>query len=278
MKNLIYQFWDSRPNNRINLPMVVATRKNIKAYANRIGAKYLFEENPKLLVNHKLGLYFSALNPVFREDFHEYDNVLFLDADIFAVEGLEENIFEGFNAEIGMCTEHLQHKLRVKTKVGLLNGQQEVLFGKSVENRWNITLPRNKDGLLKVYNGGVVLYSNKGMKKAKEKYIPIKEFIDFIYSVKGLLEFYAADQNYIQVAMQYSKMDYIEMDNNWNNVITYHERDEKRVIDAKNENTKFVHIQFRGAYHLSEKEIWKITNLPVKEWGMGKKNVINEVR
>ena len=278
MKNLIYQFWDSRPENRTSLPMVVATRKNIKAYADRIGAEYLFEENPDLLINHKLGKYFSALNPIFREEFHEYDNVLFLDADIFAVEDLEESIFEGFDAELGMCTEPLQPKLRANTKVGMLNGQQEELFGRSVENKWNITLPRNEEGLLKVFNGGVVLYSNDGMRKAKETFMPIKEYMDFIYSVKGLLEFYAADQNYIQVAMHHSKMNYIEMSGDWNNLITYHERNHTRVIDDKNENTKFVHIQFRGAYSLSEEQIWKITNLPAEEWGMGCKNVVNDIR
>ena len=278
MKNLIYQFWDSEHYNSEMMSGVKASRKNIKQYADRIGADHLFEENPPFLHNKKLALYYGSFNPIFREEFHEYDNVLFLDADIHAVEGLEESIFDGFNSDIGLCVEPLQPKLRNETKVGKINRHQDELWAKHVEQRWNITLPRTKEGLLKVYNSGMMLYSNKGMVKAREKFIPFAEYIDYVLSIKGLLEFYAADQNYIHTTMLASNMDYVEMDKGWNTFVTYHERDAQRVVYDQDENTKFVHIQFRGANHFSEEEIWKVVNLPVEEWGMNKKNVINEVR
>ena len=278
MKNLIYQFWDNNGDTRNNLPGVLASRKNIKQYADRIGADHLFEENPPLLHKKQFALYYGAFNPIFREEFHEYDNVLFLDADIHAVDGLEESIFEGFDADIGICTEPLQPKLRANTKVGKVNKHQDELWARNVESKWNIKLPRTPEGLLKVYNSGMILYSNKGMLNAKENFMPFEEYISFVLSIKGLLPFYAADQNYIHTTLQVSKTNYVEMDKGWNTFVTYHERDGERVIYDQDENTKLVHIQFRGANHFSEEETWKVVNLPVEEWGMGKKNVINEVR
>ena len=278
MKNLIYQFWDNNGNTRNNLPGVNASRKNIKQYADRIGAEHLFEENPPLLHNKQFALYHGAFNPIFREEFHEYDNVLFLDADIHTVEDLEENIFEGFNSDIGLCTEPLQPKLRAETKVGMVNRHQNELWAKHVEKEYNMTIPRNKNGLLEIYNGGVVLYSNKGLVNAKKNFPPLEHYVDFVLSIKGCLPFFAADQDFLQVAIHATNTDFVKLDKGWNTFVTYHERDATRVIYDQDENTKFVHVQFRGANHLSEEELWKIVNLPVEKWGMGKKNVINEIR
>ena len=278
MKNLIYQFWDNRPGNEKMLSGVQASRKSIKKYADQIGADHLFEENPDLLHNLDFSKYYGTFNPIFREEFHEYDNVLFLDADIHAVDGLEESIFENFTADIGICTEPLQPKLRANTKVGQINRQQDELWATHVERKWDIVLPRTEEGLLKVYNSGVVLYSNKGMLNAKQNFLQFGEYITYIKSIKGLLPFYAADQNYIHTTLFTSNIDFVELDKGWNTFVTYHERDAQRVIYDKDENTKLVHIQFRGANHFSEDEVWKVVNLPVEEWGMNKKNVINEIR
>lgn len=280
MKNLIYQFWDNGPDGkRTNLPGVKTSWKNIKQYADRIGAVHIVEENPPPLHNLKNALYYGAFNPVVREEFHEYDNVLFLDSDIHPVEGLKENIFEGFDADIGLCTEPLQPRLRAETKVGKVNRQQTELWANSVEQKWNITLPRTKEGFLKVHNGGVVLYSNKGMVKAKRDFIPFEEYVNHVMSIKGLQPYFTADQEYLQVTLFASKMDFVELDNGWNTLATFHERDPKRIIFDRNENTKFVHpMGIIGVHHYSEEQLWKLTNLPVEEWGQDCKNVIGEIK
>ena len=33
-----------------------------------------------------------------------------------------------------------------------------------------------------------------------------------------------------------------------------------------------------GAHRWSEDQLWKIANLPVEEWGLDKKNVIDEIK
>lgn len=280
MKNLIYQYWDNtNPNGRVNLSGVNASKKSIKTYADRIGADHLFEDNPPYLHNRKFALYYGSLNPIMRDEFLEYDNVLFLDADVHAVDGLEESVFDGFDADVGICTEPLQPKLRATTKVGKINRQQDELWARNVEQKWNMTLPRTEDGFLKVYNSGVVMYSNEGMITARKEFLPFTEYIDYVLSINGLLQFYAADQNYIHTTLFASKTNFVELDNNWNTLITLHERNDKRVIFDRTPDTKFVHPMGLPAIHrYTEEQLWKVTNLPVEEWGVGKRNVVDDIR
>ena len=287
MKNLIYQYWDdSNPdcsgNNapgRVNLPGVNASKKSIKTYADRIGADHLFEYNPPYLHDRRFAVYYGAFNPIWRDEFLEYDNVLFLDADIHAVDGLDESIFDGFDADIGLCTEPLQPKLRAATKVGMVNRHQNELWAGSCEERWGMTIPRTDDGLLEVYNGGVVLYSNEGMRNARKDFMPFEEYVDHVLSIKGCLPYFAADQEYLQVALHAARTNFVRLDNSWNVLVTLHERDDKRVIFDRTPDTKFVHpMGLVGVHHYSEEQLWKLTNLPVEEWGVGKRNVVDDVR
>lgn len=281
MKNLIYQFWNTQHQHGIrkNLPGVKASWKSIKTYADRIGAVHLAEENPPLLHNLPAALYYGAFNPIFREEFHEYDNVLFVDSDVFAVDGLEENIFEGFDADIGVCFASLLPKLRANTKVGKINKQQEELWTKSVEEKWNIKIPRTKEGYPKVCNSGVVLYSNAGMKTAKDTFLPFKEYINYMLSIKELGEFYIGDENYLFVTLLTSKINFVELDNSWNTLMLYHDRDHTRVIFDRTKDTKFVHTMgIVGAHHYNEELLWKMTNLPVEKWGVGKRNVTKQIK
>jgi len=77
VRNLIYQYWDGDLR-----PGCHTGSANLKAYAERIGAEYLFEHNPKFVTN--LGTYsphYGAFKPIYDQKFHAYDNVLF--ADLF---------------------------------------------------------------------------------------------------------------------------------------------------------------------------------------------------
>ena len=281
MKNLIYQFWDTMGEARTAMPGVKSSWKSIKQYADRIGAKHLVEENPPHLHGSQFALYYGSFNPIFREEFHEYDNVLFLDSDLYAVEGLEESIFDGFDADIGICTEPLQPMLRATTKIGRINKQQDELWAKHAEKKWGIKLPRT-DGLLKVYNSGVVLYSNKGMLNAKRDFIPFKEYINYIVSIRGLINFFAADQNYIHTTLFASNTNFVELDNGWNTLVTFHERNTKHILYDRTENTKLVHIQLRKGelehHNLTEQQSWMITNLPVEEWEADCINVNEQIK
>lgn len=265
VKNLIYQYWDGN-----TVPGIWASVENISQYAKRMGAEHLFEENPKFVTN--LGSYsphYGSFKPIYDETFHQYDNVLFLDADIFAVEGLEENIFEDFNHDIGICTEPLQPKLR-KQKVGKITDVTDERWATAVRNKWNVEMPREENGLLKVYNSGVVLYSNAGLLAAKEKFVPFKEYVNLINSRPAIQTFYTADQNYIHAMLEVAHMDWVELDNGWNSLVHWkrNKQGTKELHDPRTETTKFVHIQAAGVSNQDAETHWKIVNRPKTEWDL----------
>ena len=265
MRNLIYQYWDGN-----SFPGVVAGTQAMKKYADRIGVEYLFEHNPRFVTN--LGNYsphYGSFKPIYTDSFHEYDNVLFADTDVFPVDGLEENIFENFIAEMGICTEPFQPKYRSEISGSICSAADEKWAAK-IKKRWNVNMPRTPEGLLKVYNSGVVLYSNKGLQAAKERFVP---FLDYVNLVKsgGLSTFYTADQNYVHAMLMVAEMDYVELNNGWNSYVHYlgdRSMKVRPVNDMRTEDTKFVHIQVSNADHFNAETLWRVANLPVSEWNI----------
>jgi len=263
VKNLIYQYWDGEL-----FSGVVAGSAEMRKYAERIGAEYLFEHNPKFVKN--LGHYsphYGSFKPIYTNTFHQYDNVLFTDTDVFPVDGLTESIFEGFNNDIGICTEPFQPKFRAKLS-GQISGAMDEKWAAMIKKQWGVNMPRTEEGLLKVYNSGVVLYSNKGLKKAKENFVEFKKYVDLIRP-NGISTFYTADQNYLHAMLKVAKMDYIEMDNGWNSYVHYIGSGNPRPVnDMRTDTTKFVHIQLSSADHFDANTLNRITNLPVNEWNI----------
>jgi len=205
--NLIYQYWDGDLR-----PGCHAGVANMGAYAERIGAEYLFEHNPRFVTN--LGGYsphYGAFKPIYDESFHKYDNVLFADTDVFAVDGLTESIFDGFDSDIGICTEPDQPVLRLKT-AGRITSACDEVWASLVKSRWGATVPRTEDGLVKVYNSGVVLYSNAGLLNAADRFMPFDEYVSAI-NATGLPAFYTCDQPYLHLMLD--RMDWVEMDGGW---------------------------------------------------------------
>lgn len=268
MKNLIYQFWDGKLTDACK-----ASVENLKKYAERIGAEHIFEHNPRFVTN--LGHYsphYGAFKPAYTEKYHEYDNIMFADTDIFALDKITDNIFEEFqqsDTEIGLCTEPLQPILRSQIKSNITNVVYEENWAAAIKNKWNVDLPRTEENFLKVYNSGVVLYSNNGLKTVCDKFKPFLEYIDLVRRAK-LSTFYQGDQNYLHAMLFVCNVNYVEMDNEWNRFITYAgtTKPKTNVCDPRTKDTKFVHIQMRGADHYDAEQLWKITNLPVNQWGL----------
>lgn len=241
----------------------------MRSYADRIGAEYLFEHNPMFVTN--LGSYsphYGSFKPIYDESFHKYDNVLFADTDVFAVYGLTEDIFEGFDSDMGICTEPFQPNQRAKIP-GAISGANDEKWASVIKSRWNVEMPRTSEGLLKVYNSGVVMYSNKGLLAARERFVPFLEYVNLIKS-NWISNFYTADQNYVHAMLTVANMDYVELDPGWNSFIhPYHVDASKTVIninDSRTETTKFVHIQLRSADHWDAATQERITNLAQSEW------------
>ena len=263
MKNLIYQYWDGNIT-----PGCKAGVAAMKLYANSIGAEYLFEHNPRFVTN--LGHYsphYGSFKPIYDESFHVYDNVLFVDTDVFPVNKLTENIFTNFNVDVGICTEPFQPTHRANIS-GSICGAMDEKWAAMVKTKWNVDMPRTPEGLLKVYNSGVVMYSNRGLKKAKENFVQFHKYVQAVKS-NGISTFYTADQNYLHAMLQVANIEYVELDAGWNSYVHYlgdGSMKVRPVNDMRTPYTKFVHIQLRCADNYDADKLNRITNLPEAEW------------
>lgn len=269
MKTAIYQYWDGKVR-----PSVHAGVKNMKAYAESVGADYLFEDNPNWLRSVKrmdFGSYsphYGCFKPLFDPHWDDYDKILFVDTDVFAVDGLRENIFDAFKGEIGICDEPFQPKQRTIT-LGRITSQSDNLWAKTVKDAYGVEVPRTADGLVRVYNTGMVLYSKEGRLKAQREFEPFDRYVKLIRSV-GLDSFYTADQPYLHAMMFAKKFKVHEMHNGWNSYVhgtkDIHQP-KRRIVDWRTSGTKFVHCQFPGADDMSEEQLLRVVNLPRKDWG-----------
>jgi len=265
VKNLIYQVYSGTLSEECRV-----SSRLMKQYANRIGAEYWLHIDPNI-ASKKVdsnGPYWEWLNPVIDDKFLEYDNVLVVDLDIFPVEGLKENIFEQEIGDIGICTEPFQGKYRsTVTVAGHINGQNDEKWARVIKEKWGVSLPRDSDGYLKVFNAGMVVFSNEGMKKAR-KWTSFQEYINLIRN-KGFGRFYWVDQNYIHAMMCVNKdINYIEMDNGWNSQIHYVRGPmalTTPINDERTLNTKFVHVQMT-AMRWNEKTLHQVVNKPQSQW------------
>jgi hypothetical protein len=129
MKNLIYQYWLG------NRPIGVnAGIDNMKSYAEQVGADYIFQTtNPRWAVDYcDIPEYYNAFEPIYNQTvFDQYDKILFVDTDVFAVDGLEENIFDQEIADIGICREKHKEITRGKGE-GNINAKTDKLLLKPI--------------------------------------------------------------------------------------------------------------------------------------------------
>ena len=265
MQTLIYQCWTG--------PMrsgVVASRENISAYAQRIGAEYRYDLNPNIAGKVcDVPMYFEWLNPLLDDAFLKYDRVLALDLDVFAVDGLEENPFDVPIADVGICTEPYQPEYRCRFPAkspSTICRTNDERWAEVVDRRLDVKLPRIC-GLLKVYNAGVVMFSAEGLLKARKLFMPFQDYITAMRK-EGMGRFYTVDQNYFH-AMMVKYLDYSELDPGWNSYVHFvgdNTISPRPVHDSRNEQTKLVHIQLRAADDFDAAKLWRITNRPQNEW------------
>lgn len=272
MKTLIYQYWYGDKMEK----QAEHGRNAMKEYAKRIGADYRFDRDPTFFNDIcEQPVSFSCLMPVFNKEFHEYDAVLSVDLDIFPVEGLTENIFNVDFGEMGMCQE--AHMPAFKRKYGGSSRQRgydaHVAWSKRMKDLYGKDMPKNDDGLYKIYNSGMVLYSNEGMKKAKEQFKSIQEFIDN-FRPHFAPKLFWRDQAYIHAMFAIVDIDCRDVDVGWNSQVHYMPNtvpkinDRRQVVDCRTKDTKFVHLQLSGSGEWGYDKIKRVVNLPVEEWNI----------
>lgn len=265
--NLIYQCWTGPLRSG-----VLASMANIKAYAETVGACYRFDHNPGIAGKVcDIPAYFEWLNPMLDDRFLEYDNVAVLDMDVFAVDGLNDSIFDCNVEEIGICTEEFQPTYRASLSHGIC-GKNDEKWAAVLKELWGIELPRTPQGLLKVYNAGVVVFSAKGLLKAKRTFLPFQTYISEMRRHK-LERFYTLDQNYFHAMLIKGNIRYAEMDNAWNCYIHFlgdPNKPPRPVNDMRGLAPKLVHVQLRGADDFSESKLHRIVNFPQHDWELSR--------
>ena len=273
MSNLIYQYWDG------DLTPAVADGSNaMRQYAERIGAEYIFDNNPNALRNiFKMEIpivspYYSAFKPVWDKSFDEYDKILYADVDVWPLKHMSDNIFDDGllgDADIGICTEPLAPELRKKTACPWINHDADLYWAKLMKQGYDIDVPKLADGSVEVFNSGVVLYSRAGRIKARERWVkPDDYYYNIIWS--ELDTFYTIDQCYLHAMMFYADMDIQRLDNSWN-CLVHHQRyaedpNVRHIVDERNGRERFVHIQLHGAEKLDKDMLQSIANDPREEW------------
>ena len=247
---------------------VLASQANISDYACRLGAEYRFDHNPNIAGEVcDVPMYFEWLNPMLDQSFWNYDYVAVLDMDVFAVDGLTDSIFYDCKGDIGVCTEEFQPAYRASLSRGICRANDEK-WAAALKRLWDIDLPRTGDGLLRVYNAGVVVFSAKGLRYAIARFMPFQEYITAMRE-QGLERFYTLDQNYFHAMLAGSGVSYVEMSNDWNCPIHFlgdPKVQPRPVNDMRGQTPKLVHIQLRGADDFSADKLWRITNLPQNRW------------
>ena len=265
MKNLIYQVWagELRPGCKYS-------SKLMKDYCEKIGADYRLDIDPNIaskLVDAN-GMYWEWLNPVCDDSFLEYDKVCVVDLDVFPVDGLEENIFEEEIDLFGVCTEPFQGKYRNSTTIGgSINSQNDEKWAKECFKLYGAKMPRDQDGFLKVYNAGMVVFTNNGMQYARNHFTSFQQYTNDMRKL-NLGRFYTVDQNYFHMeAVRSGRM--TEMHNGWNNYIHYTRGPlglADPIHDSRNNETKFVHVQLSGADYFDDDKLYNITNKSRAFW------------
>ena len=198
-----------------------------------------------------------------------------MDLDVFPIDGLTEDIFQvSLGYDCGICTEPFQGKYRASTTIGgHINAQNDDAWAKIVKRLYDVDLPRDRDGYVKVYNAGIVVFSKEALKIARRSFIPFQKYIDDMRKA-GLGRFYTVDQNYFHV-MMCKYYNYAEMHRGWNSYVHYIRGPlgvKTPVYDGrptgKDGETRLVHIQLSGADYFSDEKLYDIINKPMSEWNL----------
>jgi len=263
MKTLIYQYWLGKGGVGVK-----AGIENMRAYAKMVGSDYKFTKNPTYM-GKNINYFYHALEPIYNPQFYEkYDKILYIDTDIFAVDGLKESIFDVDIGHIATCRERHKEISHLTTK-GPINKKEDEKWNTAMVKEYKKEMPRNEAGNLKIYNAGLVLYSQEGLNRAREKYTPFRDYMYFCRKHR-LEAFYYDDQNYLQCMYQTANIDLTELDSGWNSFVHYGEHIDKTkprpIVDTRTENTKFVHIQMKNTRDKPTEWHHTVTNKPVTDW------------
>lgn len=274
--DLIYQYWDGE----IKAP-ILASSESFKKYADRIGVEHIFEDNPQFFKSYvdeetyvladKWAPHYGALKIIFDESFDKYDNIAFIDSDIFPVDGLTENIFDTFHGEIGIVPESFTDR-----EPWSRDNYRWKHWIDHCQWVYGTIIPFKNNGNPRILNSGVVLYSKEARLMARRKWSSIENYVSFISARQNgvLNDFFLCDQAYIHFNIYRFNFNVQFISEDWNSqVMSYFTGWDKNDLNFhidqdKKPDTKFVHIRLTDHNDLlTVEDHYNITNKPIEEWG-----------
>jgi len=227
----------------------------MKSYADTVGADYRFDHNQNYM--GRLSKYFDIMRPVYDEWFDEYETVLYLDIDIYPVAGLKESIFDIEIADMAMCQEPDQPEMREKSTF-FINGRMDKVWRQFVKDKWGANPPLDSKGRVLVFNTGVVLFSREGRQRIRSHPLTPQEYVSGMLGSGIKTWFYTSnDQPYLHALAHTPEITFTELSPEWNRQVV-------NKYDKRTPETKFVHVQLRGADNWDDHKILKVLNAEVK--------------
>ncbi|WP_170973384.1 glycosyltransferase [Rhizobium sp. FKY42] len=247
MKTLIYQFWKGEVPDYARL-----SRRLFRDYADRHGADYFFEENPTFFTG-KYAEYYHAVRPVWDPDFHNYDRVIYVDADVFPKDNASGEILTTPVNHIGMVEELAQPQLRKgrKSPIRHSNDMRWAAFGSAF---FHSTPPRTADRSPRVFNSGVIAYTREGMVAAYQHFPQIRTYV-MAMRLALLPRFYRLDQNYLGISCFRAGMQFTALEQRWNRILEQGDIGEDYLARETKSDTAFVHWQVRNRKEICERQI-----------------------
>ena len=166
-----------------------------------------------------------------------------------------ENIFETEVRHIAMAEEPEQPEQR-RFRTGMVTSAKDMHWLRLVQQHCGTSPPVNSQGFPKVYNSGVVLYTQTGLKAARDKFFSIDRYAALMHLAK-LPKFYRLDQNFLGAASFIPGMFFDELPQHWNVRLRddsyLPEANDRRIIDSHmKDEPSFYHLQVRNKNKLTE--------------------------
>lgn len=255
--NAVFQYWLSKPF----LPGAEAGAAAMAAYAKQIGSDYHLAREPFMDRHGVNPRWFDKLRPVWDPAFDHYERVLIADVDIWPVEGLTANIWDEATGDFQMCEEPDQPQMRQKWPTSLFSHDLDQRWATWVAKEFGCDVRRDHLRRPLVFNAGLIALSRGGMFFLRANTTPRPQTYVERARAAGFPETYCTEQSYLNMVAARPFSGFAPLSVEWNRQI--HRLADGSKYDRRTENTRFVHVMFRGADHNNAEWHRAIVNAPL---------------
>jgi lipopolysaccharide biosynthesis glycosyltransferase len=198
MKNLIYQTFINSDNYIPKFARISTIA--FTEYAEKHGAEYQFNNISKLNPKSSIPEWYERYILIYDESFDEYDNILYVDSDIFPI-NMDENIFD---IDYG--------------GIAAYPLQDEEVHGKKEKNNFCQYYECAFEGW---YNTGTLLMNREMRQRMREEFFPIDDIPEKEHSMR-LLNY---DEAWFTINMKLNGFPITHLHRKWNSIHNINEND-----------------------------------------------------